>query len=199
MGYPSFNVGDVLTASDMNAVGLWQITPTVSGTGMSVSGNEVILTNVTNGEIRSVFSSTYRHYRVILTHNCSTTLNVAMQMLSGTNTPETGSVYRYAATGWMSGNITYTDFSAANTQLTGFSGGGSTDAGSAYVIADFLNPNIASRTWIKSSNAFEWVNNEVYMRDYGNFIDTATQYTGFRLVPNTGNISGVLRIYGYKN
>lgn len=198
MGYPTFNVGEVLTASDMNAVGLWKITPTVSGSGMSVSGNEVVLTNVSNGEIRSVFSSAYRNYRVVLNHSCSTTVSVNLEMLSGTNTPETGAVYRWGAVGYISVNATYNDAATATTSFAGFSQGAVSDAGSAHTIAEFAQPNVASRTWIKTSNGFEWTSNTVYMREYNVLVDTATQYTGFRLLTSTGTITGTINIYGWK-
>lgn len=199
MGYPSFAVGDVLTASDMNAVGLWRITPTVSGTGMALSGSEIVMTDVTAGEVRSIFSSSYRHYRVIFVHNASTTMSMKIEMLSGTNTVESGTVYRWASTGYTSQGNAYNDGNTGTTSFTYASQGGSSDAGTGYLVIDFINPNAVARTWISTIGAFEWTGDIVYKRDQSVLVDTATQYTGFKVTPSAGNIDGWISVYGYKN
>jgi hypothetical protein len=193
---PDFTTGAVLTAAQMNAVGLWKITPTVSGTGMSVVDNEVVMSDVTDGQVRLVFNSDFRHYRMIFQHNASTTLSVNMQMLSGTSTIDSTSVYRYAALGWVSNGTGYNDNSTGATDLP-IGGGGQSDAGSSYKILDFMGPNVAARTWVQADWGIEWTDNLVYMRRYACLVDTATQYTGIRVFTGAGNIDGTISVYGY--
>jgi hypothetical protein len=193
---PDFTSGAVLTASQMNAVGLWKITPTVSGTGMAIVNDEIIMTDVTDGEIRLVFNSDYRHYRMIFQYNSSTTLGLNMRMLSGTSTVDSGSVYTYAAVGWVSNGTNYTDNGELQTSFP-LGGGGSNDGGSAYKIMDFIGPNLAGRTWMQNDGAFEWVTNLLYTRRYACMVDTATQYTGIKFYTSSGNIDGTISVYGY--
>lgn len=195
---PDFTAGSVLTAAQMNAVGLWRITPTVSGTGMALSGSEIVMTDVTAGEIRSVFSSSFRNYRVLVTHNFSTGGGIKLEMLSGTNTVESGSVYKYAGIGYVSSGAAYNDGNSNNTSFLYPNQGGDTDAGSASFIMEFMNPNAAARTWIHTTGGFEWIDGTVYKRDYSCEVNTATQYTGFKLSTTAGNIDGSISIYGYK-
>jgi hypothetical protein len=197
MSYPSFATGEVLTAADMNAVGMWKITPTVSGTGMSVVNNEVVMSNVTDGEIRGIFSSNYRHYRLIFQHNASTTMSLNLRMLSGTSSVEIGSVYTYAAVGFISNGGAYNDNGALQTSVP-IGGGGAGESNSAYKIMDFMGPNVAGRTWLQNDNAFEWVGNEVYMRRYACLVDTATQYTGIKFYAGSGDVDGTVSVYGIK-
>ena len=68
MTFPSFSVGEDLTAADMNAVGLWRVTPTsVSGTGTSIASNgDVIITNGgSNFTVNGAFSSSYSNYKLL--------------------------------------------------------------------------------------------------------------------------------------
>lgn len=52
MSFPSFSVGDVLTAADMNAVGFWKI-------------NTTTVTSGANLTVDNVFTSTYTNYRLV--------------------------------------------------------------------------------------------------------------------------------------
>ena len=196
MPVPDFAPGEVLTAAAMDSIGLWRITPTVSGTGMSVSGSEAVMTNVASGEIRSVFSSSYRHYKVIIQHSVSTGLDIYIRMLSGTNTEENGTVYRWAATGWYAAGLPFNDQSTGANAL--FIGPSTlSDAGTAFRTLEVLGPNVAGRTWWTGNLGFEWTSNEVYLRTIAGEVDTATQYTGFKIYTSTGNMTGTIKVYGY--
>lgn len=193
---PDFTTGQVLTAAQMNAVGLWKITPTVSGTGMSVSNGEIVLSSVTDGEIRSVFTSDFRHYRFIWQLNASSTIGVNMRMLSGTSTVDSGSVYTYAAVGYVSDGTNYPDNAALQTSVP-IGGGGSNDTGSNYKIMDIIGPNNTGRTWIQNDLGFEWTGNLVYMRRYACMVDTATAYTGVKFFTSAGDVDGTISVYGW--
>jgi hypothetical protein len=56
MGFPSFNAGEVLTAADMNAVGLWKVTTA------TVTAQPTLT-------VDNCFSANYANYRVIVRLN----------------------------------------------------------------------------------------------------------------------------------
>ena len=56
MTYPVFADGDVLNASDMNAVGMWKAIPTsITGTGATLSSNVITLNNAGAVVINGIF------------------------------------------------------------------------------------------------------------------------------------------------
>jgi len=79
MGYPDFVSGDVLNASDMNAVGLWKV----------ASGTLSLTTTATN--VTGVFSSNYKQYRLLLNTTARSTSNrVDLRYIAGTTPAATG-------------------------------------------------------------------------------------------------------------
>jgi hypothetical protein len=68
MPVPDFSPGEVLTAAAMDSIGLWKITPTsVSGTGASLSGSNVVVTSGgSNFTVNGAFNSNFRNYKVLI-------------------------------------------------------------------------------------------------------------------------------------
>lgn len=185
MAFPSFSSGDILTASDMNAVGLWLI-------------KTQSLTTVSNA-ITSVFSSTYDAYRVVVSDmNNATATNRQVTLRFRTTSDDTGANYFwgqygfYSATPFSSGaaGATYGDIMAiADT---------TNDGGS--LILDIVNPNLAKATTYSGSAVAYQSNVTAYtMRFVFGGVNTNTQYTGFSINGTTDNLSGTVRVYGYRN
>ena len=74
MGYPDFAPGDVLTAADMDAVGLWLVKTQTVGTGVS---------SVT---VTGAFSSTYDNYFVTYTGGTGSTQTPLRIQMGSTTT-----------------------------------------------------------------------------------------------------------------
>lgn len=186
MTYPSFTSGEVLTAADMNAVGLWKIA-------------SVSLNAVTNN-ISNVFSSTYTNYRVVISglQNATTTSRI-VSLRFRTSTDDT------------SANYIYGEFYAFPTNLSGSTAaGGQTSsrlltlsnwsAGGAGLVLDIYNPNNATGTgftgqsFTYQGDVGTWVT-----RHIGGGINVSTQFTGFSIIGTTDNLTGTVRVYGYRD
>ena len=82
MAYPTFNSGDILNASDMNAVSLWLVTTATVSAQTSL--------NVDN-----CFSDDYKNYRILGNFTCTTAINLALT-LRDSGGDVTLSNYKYA-------------------------------------------------------------------------------------------------------
>jgi hypothetical protein len=140
MTFPSFNAGEILTAADMNAVGLWLVSTTTIGTG------------VTSVPVNNVFSANYTNYRIVWSNiNASAggNLNFQFSNITGSSYLTGGSFTSYAsatltgfgpaaATSWLIGSLGTTgshgsiDVFAPQTATTKAFIGAGTSAGSQY-------------------------------------------------------------------
>ncbi len=180
MTYPSFASGDVLTAAEMNAVGLWLVKTQTVGTGVATV------------EVTSAFSSTYDNYRVTYQGGSgSGWMSLNMQFGVGTT---------WTATGY-NGGAAYINVGAANWQVAVSGGtnfvGGSANTDYTMIALDVLSPNLAKRTlaygpFVRMDNGqigHSWIEQAA-----------TTQFTSFRFTTSAGTLTGgTIRVYGYKN
>lgn len=177
MGYPSFNTGDILTASDMNAVGLWLVKTQTIGTAVA---------SVT---VSDCFSSTYDNYKIIVNGGTASANNNLQMTLNGAATGYYGALIYGLSTGVNpllapANNAANWPFMAYHTTGSGI-----------MTTIELLAPNLAKQTIIQS----------VYYNTGGNgtftgTLDNTTQHTGFTLTPTTGTLTGgTIRVYGYRN
>lgn len=182
MGYPTFAVGDVLAASDMNAVGLWKITKTS-------------FTTQTNADITGVFSSSYDHYIAVFDFTTSLTGQYThIQLLNGT-TPKTTN---YVRTGFVATSASVLGADAGGSGTSGWAIAGQSTTG-IRATATFYLPNVNTRTGFVSSSIYAGPSNtQIYS---GNGEQTENYVaTGFRITAN-GNAAtqtGSVTIYGYR-
>ena len=181
MPFPTFASGDVLNASDMNAVGLWLVKTQTVGTGVA---------SVT---VTDAFSSTYDNYRVTWTGgtlSASTVVEVYMGAAA-------------AGTAYQSARISATTGGVANTvgQANGdrwlYGGFGSTTF--SIVAFDLYGPQAARRTGFYAQY-YEFAAGSAFGTTIG-ILDNTTQYTSFTLDGN-GAVTltgGTIRVYGYRN
>jgi hypothetical protein len=178
MTYPTFTSGDVLLASDMNAVGLWLVKTQVIGSAVS------------SVAVTSCFSSTYDNYLVTLEGGtCSADCAVGLQLGSST----TG-YYGFLVYGAPS-SATVQGATVNNGASFQFVGGGSSGQ-NVHVVVDLFGPNKAAYTKCYRAGYQNGGN-------YGHFAgqhQVATAYTGFTLIPSAGTLTGgTIRVYGYRN
>lgn len=186
MGYPSFNTGDVLTASDMNAVGLWKITSST-------------FTAQTQVDFTNVFSSSYTNYRVVFSNWTATVsenhffrLRDSSGVLSGTTyithrLEQTGAT----VTGIMVGG------GLSTTWFPTYIGAGSGGEGVAGVM-DIYQPNVAGYTRMTGQFS-RWDAAAGYSVQCSGLYNATTVLTGFSLIRNsTATMSGNVTVYGYK-
>lgn len=180
MGYPIFAQGDVLNASDMNAVGLWKI----------ASGTLSLTTTPTN--VTGVFSSQYKQYRLLLNVTFkSTTLRVDMKYINGT-TP-TSANYNQAGIGsdYTANGTLYYQRSNNDSQFFGI-----LSPAMLSMSLDIYNPNKAAFTMhhgslVDANNGFPYF---VGGSQYSN-----TVFTGFQLFTSTGTATAEYQVFGYRD
>lgn len=179
MTYPVFATGDVLPASDMNAIGLWLVKTQTIGSGVS---------SVT---VTSAFSSSFDNYLITISGGtASASGSMSMQMNNST-----GSTYyvagEYGNYGVNAG-VTYSP--AAATKWTDCILVGT----SVYSANIFLTSPYASRPTLGTTDTFS----QASFYNFNLFDSSSTSNTGFTLTPVTGGTTltgGTIRVYGYRN
>lgn len=178
MTYPSFTSGEVLTAADMNAVGLWLIKTQTVGTG------------VASVAVTGAFSSTYDNYLITLNGGTGSIDQAIGLQLTGSTTAYHGFLNYGASTA-----ATALGANVNNSTNWTFVGGNNASQ-MAHVMCQVLGPNLASYT--KCYNA-AYQNGTAYGHFAGEH-RVATAYTGFTLICGAGTLTGgTIRVYGYKN
>ena len=180
MTYPSFNSGEVLTASDMNAVGLWKVG----------SGTLSLTTTATN--VTGVFSSTYKNYRLIYNVTArSTTSRIDMRYIIGT-TPTSSGYYQGGLGGdYASNTVLYYQRSNNDPQFFGQS-----NADKMSFSMDIFRPNVASRTNHTGGMVDVYSG---YAYTFGGLQNSDSQFTGFQLFTSTGTATVEYQIFGYRD
>jgi len=195
MSYPSFNVGEVLTAADMNAVGLWRVTnctvTSVGGTAATASNGVITIgTGNTSVTVANAFSSDYQSYRIVIVNNDTNGAASHLFQLSGI----TGSVY-YSGGSYGSWTVAgQTGFGpAVSTNLT-LSANLATGT-ATQIILDLTNPNIAVRKF--GFNSSQAGNGHA---TFNHLIASTSTATGF-VISKSGDTmtGGTIRVYGYRN
>ena len=195
MTFPSFSVGEVLTAADMNAVGLWRVTnctvTSVGGTAATASNGVITIgSGNTSVTVNNAFSADFDNYLIIISSG-ATSATCTLQMTLGSTT--TG--YYYAGKGRTYAGV---DVNNENNNAFGFwyaaEGNVNSLSGTINVGSPFLSKNTTFNTQIEATRT------DGYSLRVGGYIANTTSYTSFKLTPNTGSFSsGTIRVYGYRN
>ena len=177
---PDFSSGAVLTAAQMNAVGLWLVKTQTVGTGVS----SVVVTNC--------FSADYDNYKITYTGGSGSTFQDITMVLGSTTANyywvDVASTFATGAvTGTASGAVSNAYWRVGKNAVDG-----------ALVNMDVLNPFLSKRTFFNSSASFAITTaNFIYN---GGYLNNSTSYTGFTLNPIGSTLTGgTIRVYGYWN
>jgi hypothetical protein len=180
MSFPSFSAGEVLTAADMNAVGLWLVKTQTVGTA------------VTSVQVTGAFSANYDNYLVTYNGGLGSIAVESLNIILG------------AATTGYYGNLIYgipssaTVFSGPDNNSARWTYAGSTTTTTADVFAEIRNPFLSKPSQISGRYNANTTNGAY--GTYNGFLNNSTSYTAFTLSPNAGTITGgTIRVYGYRN
>jgi hypothetical protein len=195
MTYPSFSVGETLTSSAMNAVGLWRVTTctvsSVGGTAATASNGVITIgTNNTSITVNNAFSSDYQSYRIFIFNNDTNGSASHLLQFSGI----TGSVYYSGGSYGAWGAAAQTGFGNAATTFLTLSA--NCVAGTpTQIMIDISNPNLALRKL--GFNTSQAGNGHLTFNHLCNSTSTAT---GF-VISKSGETmtGGTIRVYGYRN
>jgi len=176
--------GQFLTADSAEATGLkWAS----AASGFTLISKTTI-TAATTTNVDSVFTSTYRNYKVILT-GTSTTTDYMNFRFRTSGTSNSNANYEMYLNRWNGTNAVQN----AQTQVN--SSGGGTLA--CMVEMDVFNPQNTNRTqfWQTSHG---WQSTSSYdIRNYLGFFNNTTQFDGISFFMSSGTFTGNLYIYGY--
>lgn len=177
----------------------WVMTadPTIPGDPGLAFITGTTFTTSTGVNVNNCFTSTYDTYRIMIDVTAfSTTLDMLMRLrVSGADNSTTNYVrqvvYGSGSSAAAGLNSSQTSWSILNT--------GSANADLGKMSLDVFAPNLSRKTvatWIQASvdasgNQYSTLGNL--------FFNATTVFDGFSLVPSTGNISGTVRVYGYRN
>lgn len=177
---PDFTSGQILTAAQMNAVGMWLVKTQVVGAA-------VASVNVT-----SAFSADYDNYKIVYDGGtCSTNTSLNLKIGAAVSN------YQYA-------------FVVNQYNSTAVSGGGSAvgtsfvEGGRASTVKNNLNvelfaPFLATYTGFRSSST-DYLNASGFSVTGSGFLNTTTSYSDFTIAPTTGTLTGgTIRVYGFRN
>jgi len=179
MTYPTFNSGDVLTAAEMNAVGLWLVKTQTIGTAVA---------SVT---VTDAFSSDYDNYKIVISDAVGSTIATLNMTLGATATG-----YYFGAIAMAFATASLTSLNGTNT--TSWSRAGIANTSILNGEIELFNPNLAKRTHYNGRYVQTITTGSANIS--GGFLDNATQYTAFTLTPSTGTITGgTIRVYGMRN
>ena len=171
--------------------GLTQVTPTSiakSGGSSSLSGGAVTFTGVTSISLNGVFSSTYNNYSIVCTFTASTGVNPRLRLRAAATDTTSGYFSRTLLQSTTLSTTSETTFFAigdARTAVNGFT-------------AQMLGPNLAANS-VLTSHHVDSNGSSVGINIQSGYLGDTTQYDGFTFFPNTGNVTGTFRVYGYQN
>ena len=175
---PVFSSGAVLTAAQMNSVGLWLVKTQTVGTAVS---------SVT---VSSAFSADYDNYLILLSGGTSSAAcSMGIEIGGAVNNYYGFMTYGDATTNTVQG-------AGRNTSaLMNWVGGSQGASQAVHVSVQVINPFKASYTKFlngtyQNANAYGTMQGEHRV---------ATSYTSFKLVPDAGTLTGgTIAVYGYK-
>jgi hypothetical protein len=178
MTYPTFNNGDTLPASDLNAIGLWLVkTQTVTGTPTTIVVNDA-------------FSAQYQNYRITYSgFTVNNPANVGLRL--------GGAVTGYYGFGTYgnSGAPGIASVQDNNQTYFRYIGGGDSFAGTVGI--EIQNPFGTQHTQVVAN-----ISVGVQFGNYTGRLANNTSYTGFTLLNDAGGgtfSGGTVRVYGYRN
>lgn len=186
MGYPVFNVGEILTSNDMNAVGLWEV-----GEATATAQNRL--------NIPSCFSANYAAYRVVVTPITHSTAGNLFIRLSSGGTDTSGASTSYTTRRNETDATTNSVVNLATVSYYSPTFVNNTANSFATFSFDIVNPFASTYTYFfGQANRVDGGANLINVASSGILLNT-TSYDGISIIGNTGNITCVMRVYGYRN
>jgi len=176
MTYPTFNNGDTLPASDLNAIGMWLVKTQAVGAGVS------------SVAVTGAFSADYDNYKVVYSGATSTGAEIRLQLGSATSLYFNSLLY-----GLTYATPTPQGIGTNSAAIWSYAGWGETTF--ANVDADIYAPFLTRHTTFRAP----FMGDQNTGHNSG-IHKSATSFTGFSLVLSVGTFQGgTIRIYGYRN
>jgi hypothetical protein len=187
MTYPTFTSGDVLLASDMNAVGWWLVSDTT-----------FTATNTVN--VSSCFSSSYANYRLVFTVTAQSNPEIIYMRMRSGSTNNTAASYDACGIEYATGSATITALGAM-AQTSWRISFNNSSPGYLSSIIDITNPQLTAYTGFINKTVWANSTTSIVQDETSGFWRGTTSFDGISL-GIYGNaaytMTGRLRIYGYR-
>lgn len=199
MPVPVFSVGEVLTAGAMNQAGMWKITALTATTpsGTVTSSNGVVnFTTATEIRINSAFSNDFSNYLITASIRGSAASFARWRLRTGTSDASGINYFRAGfSTNYLAASLTPYN-AGSETSWVPFCEYGSTANGFGYSQIIIYNPFVAATTGANTT-----INNTDAASIYTQALTHGLQvsYDGFTVLPNSGTMTGTIRVYGIRN
>ena len=187
---PVFTTGAVLTAAQMNAVGLWEVA-SASFSGITAA-SPLVLSNV--------LTTDYPHYKIVMSWTQATAggyLNIRLRNSGGlisTSTYDTQTLENYSSSVVASGSLNQSAWiNLAYNYNLGFQ---------SFFNADITFATVAQPTALNGTGITKRTGgggNYMYVQWNTNMENTATIATGLNIYPDGGSMTGSYKIYGYRD
>lgn len=167
-----------------------------SGTGSVDAIGNVTFSSASSISLNGCFTSTYDYYKVMVYLTSTSGSNHLRFRIRASGTDLTTSTYRTVAFYTNSASNSFAGLdqsSGATSGILSYSG----VQGNA-VEFDIFNPKLADYTHLRSTSSFADGTNMFFISS-GTVVNNTTSYDGFTLYPGAANITGTVRVYGYKD
>ena len=194
----TFTSGQILTASQMSTLqsntGLVAMTPSsVSGTGVTLSGNTMTVTAASTASIIGVFTSAFTNY--VVSYNLTATSDfLRMKLRTASADISTGYGSTEALINDNSTSLSFLNSGASSWNDTRWLFASNQQA---YGTMTLFNPQKAASTFF--SNDAASISSTNSARIFGAGRNTGTDVcTGLTIFPDTGTFTGTVTVYGYR-
>jgi hypothetical protein len=171
----------------------WAAVGATSSSGLTFI-NSTPFTASSSVSVNSVFSATYRNYKIVASYTMSAN-NEPLYMRVRTSGTDNSSA-NYFINGTVGVTSSITNIGNANETAFKVQQGGASAAGFSM---DLYAPNIGTRINMTSQGSA--ISTGAYASGYniGGFLDANVTADGFTLIPGAGTITGTVKVYGYAN
>ena len=190
-------LSNILT--ERTSPGLRLITPTsivtTGGSGSIGTNGIVSFTSASAISLNDVFSTTYDNYRIVLELTASANIAIDMRMRFN-NADNSSANYWNNRTLGQASTVASVGATTADTsflRIAEFESGISTGS------YDLFSPFKTQITSIQGLNQFRYTSFYQHSEMKTGQMTVTTSYTGFSLIPTSGNITGTIAVYGYKD
>jgi hypothetical protein len=200
--YTAFTVANAYTKAESDSLvgaapGLKLLVPTSvavgSGSGSVGTNGTVTFTGASSVSLNGVFSTTYENYMIQLFYKNTVGQSYTALRYRVAGADDTNSVYDSRTTYMASSSIGVTDQPNLTSQRISYG-----DNNGNYHTINISRPFIADKTYIKVASTNSNGANETYAEDYFGVFQNATSFTGFTIFPAANNLTGTIRVYGFK-
>jgi hypothetical protein len=182
---PSYKLdvdGDINATGDVRVDG--------NPVGMVLVKTQTIGSGVSSVTVTNAFSSTFENYRIIVTPNIASSA-VGLGFRFGTTS--TGYYGNFTYAFHSASAFTFVPISNSNKLFIGMLD--TADAPGGSTSFDVHSPQLATGSDIHGNYY-----GRGYMGNFGGRVANTTQYTSFKILPDTGTLTGgTIRVYGYNN